>query len=336
MVGGGPAGGAAATVLAAGGAGVVVVERSCYDGFRVGETLPPDVRLPLERLGAWDRFEAGGHLPSPGIISAWGSPEPYANDFILNPYGCGWRVDRNRFDAMLAAGAEEAGAVVLSGSPVEACRRVAGGWEVTVAGSVLTAGHVVNATGRSSTFGRSLGGRRVVYDRLVALVGFASSAPADRRALIEATAEGWWYSAPLPDGRLVLAFQTDAGPGLRARWPEFLAAARVTAARAAGAVAAGEVRVVPAGTSRAEPVAGDGWLAVGDAAAAHDPLAGLGIHWALESGIAAAEAVLAGSAGVEAYATDAARRFDRYLATRVDYYRAEDRWPDAPFWRRRR
>jgi flavin-dependent dehydrogenase len=335
VVGGGPAGAAAATVLAAGGAGVVVVERSAYAGFRVGETLPPDVRVPLERLGAWDRFGAAGHLPSPGVLAAWGAVAPHANDFILNPHGCGWRVDRNRFDAMLAAGAEEAGAVIRSGAAVDACRRVAGRWELTVAGATLSAGCVVDATGRSSTFLRMLGGRRVVRDRMVAVVGFGAPAPApaDRRALIEATEEGWWYSGPLPDGRLVLAFHTDPAAGLRSRWADFLAAAPATAARAGGAPAGG-VRVVPATTARAQPVAGDGWLAVGDAAAAHDPLTGLGIHWALESGIAGAEAVLAGTAG--AYAADMAARFDRYLATRTLYYRAEERWPGAPFWRRRR
>ncbi|MDQ4070678.1 MAG: FAD-dependent monooxygenase, partial [Actinomycetota bacterium] len=121
VVGGGPAGGAAAIVLAAHGARVVLLERSGYDGARIGETLPPEVRLPLERLGVWDRFQDGGHLPSPGIVAAWGGPEPYANDFILNPYGCGWRVDRNRFDSMLAAAAEQAGATLLTHAVARRC-----------------------------------------------------------------------------------------------------------------------------------------------------------------------------------------------------------------------
>ena len=85
---------------------------------------------------------------------------------------------------------------------------------------------------------------------------------------------------------------------------------------------------------RSEPVAGESWLTVGDAAAAHDPIAGQGILWALESGIAGAEAILTSTAG--AYATAIGERFERYLATRAAYYGLEDRWPDAPFWRRRR
>ncbi len=131
VVGGGPAGCAAAIGLARGGAEVVVVERSAYDGMRVGETLPPESRLLLEDLGVWDRFQDGGHSPSPGILAAWGRAEPYDNDFILNPYGCGWRVDRSRFDSMLASSARDAGAAVLTASAVDRCGRAAGGWCTT-------------------------------------------------------------------------------------------------------------------------------------------------------------------------------------------------------------
>ncbi|MGI8809438.1 MAG: FAD-dependent monooxygenase [Acidimicrobiales bacterium] len=346
-MGGGPAGCAAATVLAEGGVDVVFLERTAYDGTRIGETLPPEVRLPLERLGVWDRFEDDGHTASPGILAAWGQTEPYANDFILNPYGCGWRVDRNRFDSMLAARAREAGAAVSTGTTVDGCTRAPGrDWELTVTSggdqSTLSAAVVVDATGRSSSIWRALGARRVVHDRLVALVGIMAPADpgtvVDRRALIEATPDGWWYSAWLPDSRLVLAFQTEAGPGLRSRWNEYLAAAPETAARADTATS-GEVRVVSANSHRSEPVAGKAWLAAGDAAAAHDPITGMGIHWALESGIAAAEAILAERAGdgsaTAAYGRDTGERFERYLATRTHYYRVENRWPDAPFWRRR-
>ncbi|HEX2046944.1 MAG TPA: FAD-dependent monooxygenase [Acidimicrobiales bacterium] len=337
VVGGGPAGAAAASVLAADGASTVLLEKSSYDGARIGETLPPDVCLPLQRLGVWDRFRDAGHTPSPGITACWGGPEPYDNDFIRNPYGCGWRVDRNRFDAMLAAAAAEAGATVLTGTVVNRCTRGSdGAWTVAVTRgderSELAAAFVVDATGRTSSFCRSFGARHLVHDRLVALLGFVDEPAGDERALIEATEEGWWYSARLPDGRRVLAFHTDPAPGLRARWSRHLAAAPETLARAA-AVPTGAIGVVSANSHRMEPVAADGWLAVGDAATAHDPLTGLGIHWALESGIAAAEAVVRSSTAAYAHHTE--ERFDRYLAARAEYYRAEARWPRAPFWQRR-
>ncbi len=338
MIGGGPAGCAAAILLAREGARVALLERSAYETARIGETLPPEVRLPLQRLGVWDRFLAEGHTASPGVAAAWGQAEPYANDFILNPYGSGWQVDRARFDRMLASAAEAAGAAVRQGAEVVGCFRgePSGGWELAVAGAAdpVSAAFLVDATGRASPLRRILGARRIVHDRLVALVGFAG-ADEDRRALIEATPHGWWYSAGLPDGRLVLAFHTDARPGLRAEWADHLAGAPHTSARVAGVRATG-VRHAAAGTQRLEPAAAGSWLAVGDAAAAHDPISGLGVYWALESGMEAAQAVLAGRPGVAAYARAAEVRFGDYLAQRAMYYRAETRWPDSPFWHRRR
>lgn len=89
IIGGGPAGTAAAIALARSGSSVVVLERSRYDRIRVGEILPPAVRLPLSALGVWDRFLGDRCVPSPGIVSAWGSPRLRGNDFVLDPYGSG-------------------------------------------------------------------------------------------------------------------------------------------------------------------------------------------------------------------------------------------------------
>lgn len=302
------------------------MERSTYDGSRIGETLPPEVRLLLDRLGVWDQFLADGHVRSPGIVAAWGAAEPYVNDFVLNPYGCGWRVDRNRFDATLAARAADAGADIRTGVHVDRCRRADDG---TWALPGLVAGVLVEAAGRGPSFA---GARRVVHDRMVALVGLTLASGEDERALIEATEQGWWYSTRLPNGRLVMTFQTEPRPGLRCRWDELLAGAPATAARAYGP--AQDVRLVAANSHRSDPMAGDGWLAVGDAAAAHDPIAGLGIQWALGSGIAGAEAIL--GRDLATYERSMDEHFTRYLATRAQYYQAETRWPDAPFWRRRR
>lgn len=84
---------------------------------------------------------------------------------------------------------------------------------------------------------------------------------------------------------------------------------------------------------RCQPAAGDTWLAVGDGGGAHDPLTGLGIYWALESGLAAADAIVAGGSGAFAgYARRGRERFDEYLAVRTRYYRDERCWPDATFW----
>jgi len=113
IVGGGPAGCSTALALARAGITVTILERSRYEKFRVGETLPPEARLPLTVLGVWEEFLADQHVESPGIAFAWGGPNLYDNDFIVNPCGPGWHIDRRRFDLMLARAAAAAGAELL-------------------------------------------------------------------------------------------------------------------------------------------------------------------------------------------------------------------------------
>src|SRR5438045_2486728 len=108
ILGGGPAGTATALALLKYGYSVLILERSLYEDWRVGETLPPHVQTLLGSLGLWDHFLQDGHLPSPAILAAWGSAHLFETHFIFNPYGLGWHLDRMRFDAMLTLAAEDA------------------------------------------------------------------------------------------------------------------------------------------------------------------------------------------------------------------------------------
>jgi flavin-dependent dehydrogenase len=99
------------------------------------------------------------------------------------------------------------------------------------------------------------------------------------------------------------------------------------------------LHVVVARSGRLDRTVGPGWVAVGDAAMAFDPLSGRGIVHAIESGQAAAEALLAwylGDCGaVSRLAAGVALSFDNYCKNRLLYYGRECRWPDAAFWSRR-
>src|ERR1041385_3466860 len=99
VLGGGPAGAAGAITLLRAGHSAAALERSDGNRARIGETLPPVARVTLARLGVWDRFVAAQHAASPGTLSIWGEDEPFESPFILNPYGNGWHLDRQRFDA---------------------------------------------------------------------------------------------------------------------------------------------------------------------------------------------------------------------------------------------
>jgi flavin-dependent dehydrogenase len=349
IVGGGPAGSAAALALAERGREVLVVERSDYRAARIGETLPPAANPVLSRLGLGSGPAVFAHLECPGIVSLWGSDTPHINDAFFDPDGNGLHVDRASFDAALARRAEDAGATVLTRAEVRSCHRANVRWEITIdlgeESRRLVATTVIDAAGRRTWPGRP--SRRRAFDRQVALVGvFASdggSAQADRRTWIEAAPSGWWYSAALPGDRLVAAYFTDSdlldAPSERRTrcWEALLEAVPWTRDRLRSARAFGSLRVVAASSTISLPIAGPGYVAVGDAASTIDPLSSQGILHALTSGLDAAQALACAEPGraVALYARTIANRFRDDLFTRRQFCRAETRWPDSEFWHRR-
>lgn len=348
IVGGGPAGSAAAITLARAGARVAVVERSQYEGRRLGETLLPQVQVPLARLGVWERFLEQAPLPAPGLVCIWGSEDPYANDSLFNPFGPGWQIDRAGFDRMLASAATAAGAVLFTGARPQDCRQEEQEWRLVIPqqgeARLLRASFLLLTTGRASFLGELGPCRRLVWDRLVGAVRFLkvrAGEALDPRIWIEACEEGWWYSAALPEGGLVAAYMTDAdllpraARSREAAWHRALLQAPYTAARVAAGYEAEPLRLGSANSYLRVPARGPNWRAAGDAAAAFDPLSAQGIYQALESGIAAAEALLASRTRSGAEGLGPERAFTTYLRERQHYYRQEGRWPHAPFWLRR-
>jgi 2-polyprenyl-6-methoxyphenol hydroxylase-like FAD-dependent oxidoreductase len=352
VLGGGPAGTAFAITLAAAGRSVVVLDRSAPPAnCRGGDVLPPEARPLLEELGVWERFRSGGHLASSGMLSGWGGEELVAKDFVWSPFGDAWHVDRNRFDEMLVSAAETAGATVHRATRPTAANTDGQSWRVEAVSNDptvrLRADFVVEATGRSSSLARPPVVQRRAFDRLVGVVvtvaATASANGADPRMLLEATESGWWYSAPIPGARLVVAWMTDPdvrgpAPGfLRERWPLELERTLHTRARVpADTVASPSVVAANSCWRRA---AHERWVAVGDAAASYDPLSGQGVVRALQTGLSAAVAVMAAQDGrvhaLDDYADGVAEDFRQYLRLRQEYYRAEQRWPASTFWRRR-
>lgn len=353
-MGGGPAGAAAAiTVRQRADVGVLLLEAGDYRAERVGESVPPDVCQPLHRLGAWDEFRRAGHDPCPGSASCWGSGRPGYNDFILNPYGHAWHLDRRRFDRMLAERARALGVRVCPRTRFTAARQVPGGVELTLrdaGGGTRTvhAGRVVDATGAAARLARALGARRRVDDRLFAAVRFAvaegSEPPA--QTLLEAVPEGWWYAARLPDRRVVTMLVAERRTLARlwkqgARgWNDALAATSFVGPRLHGCGLRDESFLLrPAVSCMLDRTEGERWTAVGDAAAAYDPVSAQGIYRAIEDGIEAGEhlaALLTGGAEPPGSPHDArVARYREYLANRAYLYGLERRWPDAPFWRAR-
>jgi flavin-dependent dehydrogenase len=349
VAGAGPAGSVTALLLARQGCSVAICDRSNPSAFCIGETLPQGASQLIERLQLWDAFEAQAHTPAPGIMSAWGDGDPWVNDFIFSPLGCGWHLDRVKFNQLLVEAASRAGAKIFPGAKVVGCTAQGDGWRVIVAGSPevreIQSRFLVDGSGRTAAGALGLP-RRAVADRLIAVAGLgepASRASETAYTLVEAVDEGWFYSVLLPCRKYVVAYMTDADLySAGRRYSERFLETQLEKAphtrerlRKPPAMSA----VFPAFTSVRDSAAGRNWLAVGDAARSYDPLSGLGIYTSMDMATQAARVTVRvlegdGTASGE-YDRLNQEMFARCEESRHAYYSLEQRWPESAFWQRR-
>lgn len=355
IVGAGPAGAATALGLRrlAPGLAVALLDAGVRQRPLIEEVLGLGARPVLEQLGLWKAFRATEPRAAQGIRAAWGSGDLEAP---ASPFSRpGWRVTRPSLVELLLAEARRQGAVVACETRMleVSAGGGAGGWVVSLEARgearELAARFVVDATGRRAAVARRLGARKVRFDRLVGVIAVASDQAADlgADALVEAREPGFWYVAPCSGRAVMAAFVTDADLarehrlGDEARWR---ASFRESAAGRYCGELLGDGPFAPPSIRALDchlldRVTGEGWLAVGAAAANPDFLASQGLVHALEAGARAAKAITADLAGrttgLRRYQADVGRRVETHLELRRSTYRAEERWRDAPFWARR-
>ncbi len=355
IIGAGPAGAATALALSthAPELRISLIEASDYRQMRFGETLHPAARLLLQRLQLWDAFLAENHAPSHGIISIWGQDAPTHNDFFTSLLGLGFHLDRCRFDAWMMTVAEQRGVRIMRQNRLTGAMRTDTGWRLQLIDAdnrriALDADFVVDAGGRRAPFARLVGARRVLYDRLIGaflLFEDKQDTAIDSRTLIEASADGWWYGARLPGGRIAAACMTDVditrrlSLAHRGAWLTAAMQAQHLSRWLGGAQPTGTPILCPAQAGRLDVCTGWHWLAVGDAAVSFDPLSGQGLVQALRGGISAAYAIadslMQQPAASVRYAAGIDAEVCAFLSARDHYYALEQRWPDQHFWRRR-
>jgi flavin-dependent dehydrogenase len=354
VVGAGPAGLAAAARLATDCDAVTVVdaaprERRC----RVGEHLPPAGLTALAALGLAALIDDPRHEPSPGVRSAWGDADVSDKEYFSGLPGYGLNLRREVFDAALARHAEGRGASLLFATRLDGLARAGTGCVASLRSAEgrwsLPVDLVVDASGRQASAARRLGAKRRRLDRMVAIIGkVEGGAPADEmgRVHVESVADGWWYAVPFSNGAVIAALCTDAAcvqrhaGGAQALWRARLAASRLLAPLVQGGEEPRRVQVVDAAVQWLDYAPGPGLLAVGDAAAAYDPLSSWGITKALCDGHAGAEALLRARQGdqdaLRAHRHAQLQAFRAHRSRRRAFYAAESRWPAAPFWRSNR
>ncbi|MBO3698398.1 tryptophan 7-halogenase [Roseivirga sp. E12] len=354
IIGGGVVGTSAGiTLLQREGLKVAIIEKADFDNYRIGESLSPGARPLLEYLKVWNRFEKEQSLTSYGSHGAWSSEESVAFDFLFTTHGPGWSLDRIRFDQMLFETFVERGGSTFLKSTFKKASHNNGKWTIELSDenellSNITTQFILDATGRQGVFSKHMKATRIVYDRLIGVgnVGkIPSSLKVSANVMVEACEYGWWYSAPVPEGQVATVLMTDSDIASKLNctdssdWKRLLEAMPLTSERVKGVVFDKAPKAYAAYSSVLTEPGGEGWLAVGDAVASHDPLSSSGIPHAMGSGIQGAIVALNELSGrkdaYKAFDEGIQKDFIQYLKTHWQYYSMVERWPNALFWKRR-
>ncbi|PCF94328.1 NAD(P)/FAD-dependent oxidoreductase [Vreelandella nigrificans] len=349
IVGAGPAGLALGSLLRP-EYRVLVLERRALPirSSPIGESLPGAAAVLLQRLNLMAAFRDAGHRERGAAVSVWDNDKPFWRDAIQDPAGPGWYLDRREFEQMLRRRAQDAGVTLGEGCKQVDIRHRQGQWLLDTTLGSFRAPVLVDATGRSGHLGRRLGLRRYADDPLLCLYSFLDQVAESQDATmrIQADARGWWYTVPLPHGQRVLAYHMDIDDPLSRqllRRPDaLLARAREHAllAEVLEGLAPARVRGRPAGTSLLEvdqlPKVGSGFLAIGDALLAFDPLASQGLFHSLASAASAAKAIESGlHQSLGAYQQEMQAVSQRYLWHLKASYQGPRRFSQEAFWQRR-
>ncbi|WP_322516893.1 tryptophan 7-halogenase [Rhodopseudomonas palustris] len=348
-------------IIGAGVAGLAAARRLVLAGHRPiliapdsavpnrGETLSPKALTLLEALQWPHLLDADSTLPGDGRFSVWG-------DATLRKApdheGLGYHLDRAQFErlmrtALFAHDLEQARTSVTAIAHRPACV------ELTLADrAVISAPAVIDCTGRAALSSGEAAQRRRL-DRLIAawrVLDLPDDAETVAATLVEAVELGWWYMSPLPGRRMMLGLFTDsdlvptgvAQDGVR--WAGLAAGTRAIAPRLASlgleaSAAETPPAIAPAASITVGRLVEGRIVRAGDAAAALDPIGANGLATALWSGTQAAGAALGLARGDAdagaAYERDYLQGVAHQFAAQNAMYASEQRFADAPFWRRR-
>ena len=356
VIGGGPCGLAVALSLVKNGLSAAIIEKGSYNQKPVGEHLPASALGVLQELGAPAALVDGKeHLHCAGVVSWWGNDDsPHIVNYFFHPFGHGVNLSRPKFDQDFADYARQIGVVIFENAKIQKSSPNTGSWQIDISHGknkdCLEALFVVDASGKSASFSRMQGSRIVVFESQLAVIRYYTECtlPASNRenhVVIESCDIGWWYFAPLCGGDCVCMLVTDPDlidlrkHTIDMSWHSKLEKTRAIAQSIHPFTATSDISVCSARTQRLDRFHGEGWLAIGDAAMAFDPLSSHGITKGLRHGWMAGRAVSKHIAGdtfaIHRFCHDLENIFCEYLSTRVAYYATKQRWADSLFWRRR-
>ncbi|MDH1574892.1 MULTISPECIES: flavin-dependent monooxygenase QhpG [Pseudomonas] len=331
VLGAGPAGTATALGLRRLGYPVTVV--SDWRRFAALEGVSQRVLEGLRNAGLGGAL-AEAAMPATREVRWNGQHLQLNQEFLL---------DRQCFDRALRRDLERAGVTVIEGRIRDVMHK--GVHCVGLDdGQVLQAEFLVEARGRQAP----LAADRLRGPETVSLLNLWQGEPGAPASAVESLDEGWAWMARRADGRCYWQITLDAVglPG-KAALPEYCAERRRGSALAAElfGVQAFEPAQVHARSSTAilaGDCVGDGWIRVGDAAMAVDPLSGNGIFQSLSSALQAPVVINTllrrperAALARQFHQQRVEQLFMRFARIGRDFYGQEQRRVGQPFWARR-
>ena len=321
VIGGGPGGSTAATLVAEKGHRVLLLERDESSKFKIGESLMPATYWTFKRLGVIEKLKAS-HFPEKYSVQFYSSSGKASAPFYFyrnDPHESSmtWQVLRSEFDQMLLDNAQEKGAEVRRGVSVhevlfdgEKAVGVRARW---ADGRVekFSAKIVVDSTGQSALISRRLKINTTEEKLKKASIfthfegGIRDGGIDEGATLILHTEhkDSWFWYIPLPYDRVSVGVvgdldyllqdrrESDGTLSHQAIFDEELAKCLALQPRLADAKQLFPVKVTKDFSYRANRIAGDGWVLVGDAFGFLDPVYSSGLFLALKSGEMAADTI---------------------------------------------
>ena len=323
VIGGGPAGSTVAALTAQHGYRVLLLERETEPSFKIGESLIPATYWTFKRLGVLEKLRKS-HFPQKFSVQFYSRSGKASKPFYFfetNPHESAvtWQVLRSEFDQGLLENAAEKGVEVLRGARVRevlfeedtavgvVARNSAKGEKKTIHSTVI-----VDSTGQSSLIGRQLDMNATEPNLKMASLythfeGAYRDEGIDEGATLimhTETKDSWFWAIPLPYNRTsigvvgelgyLLQNRRDANGKLDAQriFDEELSKCQALKKRLAGAKQLFPIKTTKDFSYRANRIAGNGWVLVGDAFGFLDPVYSTGLFLALKSGEMAADTIV--------------------------------------------
>lgn len=332
---------------------------------RVGESLAPASQRIFKELQLFGNDTNKNHekiyLKNLGMQSYWGSDQVHFVDHLKNPDGFVRNLNRKAFEEKLRNETLKKDVNCLWGHKLYSSAYKNKEWEIITKSNhtkdrkthCIKAQFVIDASGRQAHFAKSIGINRLAFDNLIACWMTVPDHSDNKMSTIIADELGWWYSAVVPNNKRIISFQTDADivdKNIFKSLASFLHFAKQhSKIKNLIPTTTEDIQfhgTVSANSTRLKQVAGEKWIALGDAAISFDPLSSQGMFNAMANAMQVQKLLKKldvvksrNSRDMKTFNTLYTNQIDsiweHYLKHKQLFYSAETRWKDAVFWNRR-